>query len=482
MKTSSTFSLMPKLKEECGILGIFTKSERLRNFVGGLKTLQHRGQEGAGIVWMDDKGLHQHKGIGLVSAVFDHFEQIEDSFCQAIGHVRYSTTGTSLLQEVQPFVIENAEKSVTIAHNGHLINHQQLAQKLQAKGTVLTTTSDTEVMIHLIAQDFHLSFQERCIAALQQVEGAYSILMMDREYLIACRDPYGFRPLVMGQKDGAVVFASESVALEQMQAQILREIVPGEMVVVSLEANTSRIQWRSIFPFQRQIPQPCIFEWMYFARPESVVFGKSVNQIRIRLGQRLAKMHPIDADIVIAIPDSGTPCALGYAQESGIPFAIGLTRNEAAHRSFIQPKQQQRNQLVASKFSVIDSVVSGKKVVVVDDSLVRGTTSRKIIQVIRQANAQEIHLRIGAPPMKYGCYYGVDTANQSMLLAHGRDVEQMKQYLGVDSLAFLSLEDLQTIEGDQTFCHACFTGKYVHSSLNQSDFLKISSNKSGFDA
>jgi amidophosphoribosyltransferase len=450
-----------KLREECGIFGIWG-ADNAASFVAlGLHALQHRGQEAAGITSFDGSHFHSHRAMGHVAGNFDRDEVMNRLPGRAaIGHVRYSTTGASALRNVQPLFAELSDGGFAVAHNGNISNAMRLRRTLNRRGSIFQSTSDTEVIIHLVATSQCASPMERLIDALKQVEGAYSLLVLTEEGLIACRDPLGIRPLVMGKLGEAMIFASESVALDVIGASFIRDVEPGELVVV----NGSGI--RSFRPFEKAAPRPCIFEHVYFSRPDSVVDGTSVYEARKAIGAELSRESPVEADYVVPVPDSGVPAALGFSQASGIPFELGIIRSHYVGRTFIQPSQEVRHLGVKLKHNANSALIRGKRIVLIDDSIVRGTTSVKIVQMMREAGAREVHMRIASPPTRHSCFYGVDTPERAKLLAAQMSVEAMRDYINADSLAFISIEGLYRALGEQRDavqpqrCDACFTGDY----------------------
>ena len=449
------------LHEECGVFGIWG-ADSASGFVAlGLHALQHRGQEAAGIVSFDGANFHAHRAMGHVAGNFDRADIVAKLAGRvAIGHNRYSTTGETALRNVQPLFAELASGGFAVAHNGNLSNSMALRQRLVKRGSIFQSTSDTEVIIHLVATSSYEAPIDRLVDALKQVEGAYSLLCLTPDGLVACRDPLGIRPLVMGELNGATIFASESVALDVIGAAFVREIDPGEMVLVGHDGV------RSIRPFAAQRPRPCIFEHVYFARPDSIVDGTSVYEVRKKIGAVLAREAPVEADYVVPVPDSGVPAAIGYSQESGIPFELGIIRSHYVGRTFIQPSQEIRRLGVKLKHNANSALIRGKRIVLIDDSIVRGTTSMKIVQMMRDAGAAEVHLRIASPPTAHSCFYGVDTPERSKLLAANMDVAAMREFIGSESLAFISIEGLYRALGDERDadapqrCDACFTGSY----------------------
>ena len=450
-----------KLREECGIFGVWGADSAASLVALGLHALQHRGQEAAGITTFDGQHFHSHRAMGHVAGNFDREDIVRKLAGRSgIGHVRYSTTGETALRNVQPLFAELASGGFAVAHNGNLSNALKLRRTLNRRGSIFQSTGDTEVIIHLVATSDYSSGLDRLTDALKQVEGAYSLLVLTDEGLIACRDPLGIRPLVMGKLGEATIFASESVALDVIGATFLRDVEPGELILV----NDSGV--RSFSPFEKAAPRPCVFEHVYFSRPDSVADGQSVYQVRKAIGAELAREAPVDADYVVPVPDSGVPAAIGFSQESGIPFELGIIRSHYVGRTFIQPDQDIRRLGVKLKHNANSALVGGKSIVLIDDSIVRGTTSMKIVQMMRDAGAREVHMRIASPPTKHSCFYGVDTPERAKLLAAQMSVEQMRDYINADSLAFVSIEGLYRALGDERDanapqrCDACFTGDY----------------------
>jgi len=449
------------LHEECGVFGIWG-AENASGFVAlGLHALQHRGQEAAGIVSFDGVYFHAHRAMGHVAGNFDRQDVIERLAGRvAIGHNRYSTTGETALRNVQPLFAELSAGGFAVAHNGNLSNAMALRDRLVKRGSIFQSTSDTEVIIHLAATSKYEAPVDRLVDALKQVEGAYSLLCLTPDGLIACRDPLGIRPLVMGKLGEATIFASETVALDVIGARFIREVDPGELVVVNSSGT------RSFRPFQEAQPRPCIFEHVYFSRPDSIVDGTSVYEVRKAIGAELSREAPVEADLVVPVPDSGVPAALGFSQESGIPFELGIIRSHYVGRTFIQPSQEVRHLGVKLKHNANSALIRGKRIVLIDDSIVRGTTSVKIVQMMRDAGAREVHMRIASPPTKHSCFYGVDTPERAKLLAAQMSVEGMSDYINADSLAFISIDGLYRALGDSRDdgqpqrCDACFTGEY----------------------
>jgi amidophosphoribosyltransferase len=444
--------------EECGIFGIHGHPEASNMAYLGLYALQHRGQESAGIASADGEVITFHKQMGLVADIFSEEILARLPGHVAIGHVRYSTTGSSDLKNAQPVVVDFESGSIAVAHNGNLVNAQLIKRELEVSGSIFQSTMDTEVIVHLIARSRKERIEDRIVDALNQVRGAYSLLFMTRDRLIAVRDPHGIRPLVLGRTKGnGTVICSESCALDLIEAEFLREVEPGEMVV----ADQRGVQ--SYKPFLPAVERFCIFEHVYFARPDSILGGRSVYEVRKELGRQLARECPADADIVIPVPDSGVPAALGFSEAAGLPFEMGLIRNHYVGRTFIEPQQSIRHFGVKIKLNAVRDVVGGRRVVVVDDSIVRGTTARKIIKMIRAAGAKEIHFRISSPPTCYPCFYGIDTPLRRDLIAATHTREETNIYLSSDSIGYLSMEGLHACVPNEktTYCDACFTGNYT---------------------
>lgn len=438
-------------------MGIYGDPEASRLCYLALHALQHRGQEGAGIVTVNDGVLQSITGVGLVSDVFNESKLDQLPGESTIGHVRYSTAGASMLKNVQPFVAGYRFGSVGVAHNGNLVNYTSLRHMLEDNGSIFNTSSDTEVVLHLMAISKARPFFLRIVDACEQLEGAYSMVFLTEDKLVAVRDPHGFRPLVMGRRsNGAVVFASETCALDLIEATYERDVHPGEVLVVDKDG----IQSLCLMPHPE--PKQCIFEHIYFSLPNSIVFGKSVYESRRAFGEILATESPVDCDVVIAVPDSGVVAALGYAAKAGVPFQQGLIRSHYVGRTFIEPSQKIRDFGVKLKLAPVRAVLEGKRVVVVDDSIVRGTTSSKIVRLLQEAGAKEVHMRIASPPIIGSCYYGVDTPSPEELISNRLNVEQVREFIGSDSLAFLPLDSLQKLLGSDSpnFCYACFSGKY----------------------
>ncbi|MEZ5919289.1 MAG: amidophosphoribosyltransferase [Alphaproteobacteria bacterium] len=452
-----------KLHEECGVFGVYGSDDAAALTALGLHALQHRGQESAGIVTFDGEHFFSHKALGLVDSNFSDARVIErlKGRC-AIGHNRYSTSGESALRNVQPLYADMDFGGFAVAHNGNLTNAQALRKSLVKRGSIFQSTSDTEVIVHLVAVSEKKDVVERIVDAVTQVKGAYSLIASAGEKIIGVRDPYGIRPLVLGKLGDADVLASESCALDIIGADYVRDIKPGELVVLSAKGV------ESLFPFEDKPCRFCIFEYVYFARPDSFMEGKSVYETRKAIGAELAREAPVeDADLVVPVPDSGVPAAIGYAQASGVPFELGIIRNHYVGRTFIEPTDKIRHLGVRLKHNANRAYIQGKKVVLVDDSIVRGTTSRKIVDMIRAAGAKEVHLRVSSPPTAHSCFYGIDTPAEKELLANSKSVEDIRDYIGADSLAYISIDGLYRAVGeakrDQAapqYCDACFTGDY----------------------
>lgn len=443
----------------CGVFGIWNHPEAAKLTYLGLHALQHRGQEAAGIVASTDGHFDKHVGRGLVADVFDEETLGRLGGTKAIGHVRYSTAGGTGGENAQPFAVGTAKGALALAHNGNLVNADDIRGDLVREGAIFSTIGDTEVLVHLLARARAPRIVDRLREAVTQVIGAYTLVVMHEKGLIGLRDPNGFRPLVIGKVGNAYVLASESSALELIGAAFVREVEPGEIVCI----DDDGIHSERLVHDPNAKPRSCIFELVYFARPDSTIFDRSVYEARVRMGRELAKETPADADIVIPVPDSGVPAALGFAEESGIPFRHGLIRSHYVGRTFIEPEQSIRHFGVKLKLSPIRSLLEGKRVVVVDDSIVRGTTSRKIVGMLKSAGAKEVHMRISSPPTKFPCYYGIDTPTKGELIANQKSVDEICEYITADSLGYLSESGLCGAAGDgeqKRFCDACFTGGY----------------------
>jgi amidophosphoribosyltransferase len=442
--------------DHCGVFGVFNHPEAAKLTYLGLYALQHRGQESAGIVSTDGADLHLHKAVGHVQEIFTPEAITHLPGAAAVGHTRYSTAGDTTLLNAQPIMIDCNKGKIALGHNGNLTNAIELRRRLEHRGSIFQTTSDTEVIVHLVARSAARNLSGALADALNQVEGAYSLVVLTRDEIYAIRDPRGFRPLILGRLEGAWVVGSETCAFDLIDAEYVREVEPGEMVRIS-RSGLESIRFAPDKPHQY-----CVFEHVYFSRPDSVVFGRPVNQSRERLGRLLAREHPVSADMVTPVPDSGVPAAVGYAAESGIPFRMGLIRNHYVGRTFIEPEQAIRDFGVKLKLNPIRRMLEGQRVILVDDSLVRGTTSRKIVRLVRDAGATEVHVRISCPPTISPCYYGVDTPRRDELIASHNSVEEIRKFLGADSLGYLSLESMRAAVEDTEgkFCTSCYTGSY----------------------
>jgi len=449
-------------RDECGVFGILGRVDAAAVVTLGLHALQHRGQEAAGIVSYDGTQFSIERHIGLIGDTFTKRSVLDRmQGDRAIGHTRYSTTGGEGLRNVQPLFAEFAGGGFAIAHNGNITNALTMQRRLQKRGAIFSSTSDTETILHLIAFSEKTRIVERFIDAITQLEGAYSLVGLSEKKMIGARDPLGVRPLCLGDLDGAYILASETCALDIIGARFVRDIKPGEVVVIT----STGIE--SYFPFENPSPRFCIFEYVYFARPDSTIEGRNVYEVRKRIGEELAREMPVEADIVIPVPDSGTPAAIGFAQGANIPFELGIIRNHYVGRTFIQPTASIRHMGVKLKHNANRQMIEGKRVVLVDDSIVRGTTSQKIVQMVREAGAREVHMRIASPPTMSSCYYGVDTPEKSKLLASRMSVAEMADFIRVDSLGFLTIDGLYRAVKEPSrnnecpqFCDACFTGEY----------------------
>jgi amidophosphoribosyltransferase len=456
--------ILDRWKDECGVFGVFgiganSEKEAAHFTYLGLHALQHRGQESAGIVTTDGTTLHTHRGMGLVQDVFTADALGRLPGAAAIGHVRYSTSGASLLKNGQPIAVQYAGGAVAVAHNGNLVNAEALREELEAKGSIFQSTSDTEVIVHLMARASANGLVPRIQQALSRVAGAYSLLFLTEKAMVGVRDPLGFRPLVLGRLKTSYILASETCALDLIEAEYLREVEPGEIVIIDEQGMRSE-------RLTHETPNRggrCVFEHIYFARPDSSLFGRSVYTARKGFGAQLAREKPVLGDVVIPVPDSGVAAAIGYAEQSGIPFGLGLVRSHYVGRTFIEPQQSIRDFGVKLKLNAVRDVMKGKRVVVVDDSIVRGTTSRKIVKMIRGAGATEVHLRISSPPTTWPCYYGIDTPTRQELIASSHSVEEIAKYVTADSIGYLSLDGLYSSLGEkrESYCDACFSGDYL---------------------
>ncbi|ORE97351.1 amidophosphoribosyltransferase [Aurantimonas sp. 22II-16-19i] len=457
------------LHEECGVFGIFQRTDAAAVVTLGLHALQHRGQEAAGIVAHDGTQFHVERHAGLIGDTFTKASVLERLPGQsAIGHTRYATTGGGGLRNVQPFFAELSAGGFAVAHNGNITNAMTVQRELQRRGSIFSSTSDTETILHLVATSGARAFVDKLIDALSRLEGAFSLVGLSANSLIGVRDPLGIRPLVLGEFEGSLVLASETCALDIIGADFVRDIEPGELVVIT----DSGIE--SVFPFQSRRARFCIFEYVYFARPDSNVEGRNVYDIRKKIGMELARESHVAADVVVPVPDSGVPAAIGYSQEAGLPFELGIIRNHYVGRTFIQPTDSIRHMGVKLKHNANRKMIEGKRIVLVDDSIVRGTTSQKIVQMVREAGASEVHMRIASPPTSASCFYGVDTPEKAKLLASRMTIAEMADFIQVDSLAFLSIDGLYRACGETgrskiapQFCDACFTGDYPTSLTDQ---------------
>jgi amidophosphoribosyltransferase len=447
-------------REECGVFGVFDHPEASNLTYLGLHALQHRGQESAGIASTDSTRIYRYGDMGLVNDIFtpDVLEKLPGN--SAIGHNRYSTTGESLAENIQPIAVTYSHGGLAVAHNGNLVNALQLKQELERAGAIFQTSSDTEVLIHLIARSKGVHILDRLVEALHQIRGAYSMLLLTEKRIVALRDPRGFRPLSIGKLGDSWVFSSETCGLDLIEADFVRDVSPGELVMVDRDGINS------YFPFPKMKSSPCIFEFIYFARPDSVIGGTSIYEARKRLGRRLAEECPVNADVVIPVPDSGVPAAFGFAEATTLPLEMGLVRNHYIGRTFIEPSQSIRHFGVKLKLNPCREILRGKRVVLIDDSIVRGTTSRKIVKMVRDAGASEVHMRISSPPTTNPCYYGIDTPTHQELIASTHEIEEIRKYITADSLGYLSLEGLRwAIQDNQSLdmalmCEACFSGDY----------------------
>ncbi|MDD4954850.1 MAG: amidophosphoribosyltransferase [Candidatus Omnitrophica bacterium] len=448
---------MSRIKEYCGLFGAYNNNEASLLTFLGLFSLQHRGEESCGIISFDGNTFNAHLGMGLVSEVFTAEELAKLRGYQAIGHVRYSTTGSSALRNAQPLFVDSYKLPLALAHNGNLINSKELRERLESKGAIFQTTSDSELILHLVMRSKEKTTEGKIIDALKKIKGAFSLVLMTKDEIMGIRDPMGFRPLCIGRKDDSLFIASESCALDLIGAQLVREVEPGEIVTINKNGL------RSIkYAEPKKVRAFCAFEHVYFSRPDSMVFGETVHLVREKLGRQLAFEHPVKADIVIGVPDSGTSAALGFARESGLSFEVGIIRNHYIGRTFIQPQQEKREFGVKLKFNILKEVVRGKRIVIVDDSIVRGTTSRIRVKSFRDMGAKEVHLRISCPPHRFGCFYGIDFPDPKKLIANEKTIKEIETYLGVDSLGYLSLEGmLKCFKHPASFyCNACWSGNY----------------------
>jgi amidophosphoribosyltransferase len=448
--------VLDKFKDECGVFGIFGHPEAANLTYLGLYALQHRGQESAGIVAADGDRMRASRAMGQVADAFDEATLEKLSGHLAIGHTRYSTAGESTLENAQPFLIDCAHGQIAVAHNGNLVNARELRDELVRAGSIFQTSSDTEVVLHLYARSKAPSVEEALVESIAQLSGAFSLVMLTKNRLIAARDPHGFRPMALGKLGEAWIVCSETCALDLIGAAYVRDVLPGEMVIVSDGGL------RSVKPFPPAPLSQCVFEHVYFARPDSYVFGRSVNEVRTELGRILAREAPADADVVVPIPDSGVCAAIGFAEEAKLPLQMGLIRNHYIGRTFIQPQQSIRHFSVKVKLNPVRSILEGKRVVLLDDSIVRGTTSRKIVKMVKAAGAREVHLRISCPPTVSPCFYGVDTPSRAELIGATHSIEEIRKFVEADTLSYLSLDGLrQAVGPDQkSYCTSCYTGVY----------------------
>ncbi|KGX88246.1 amidophosphoribosyltransferase [Pontibacillus litoralis] len=448
------------LNEECGVFAVWGHEDAAQVTYYGLHSLQHRGQEGAGIVVSDGEKLHAEKGLGLVTEVFQAKRLKQLPGTKAIGHVRYATQGNGGYENVQPLLFRSQSGGLALAHNGNLVNAHALKNQLEAQGSILQTTSDTEVIAHLIKRSGHMPLKNSIKQSLSMIKGAYALVFMTEKQLFIAQDPRGLRPLSLGKLGDAYVVSSETCAFDVIGAEYVRDVQPGELLIIDDDGLVSE---RFAAPIQRTM---CAMEYVYFSRPDSNVDGINVHSSRKRMGKQLAVEAPIEADIVTGVPDSSISAAIGYAEQTGIPYELGLIKNRYVGRTFIQPSQELREQGVKMKLSAVRGIVEGKRVVMVDDSIVRGTTSRRIVRLLKEAGATEVHVRIGAPPIQNPCYYGIDTSTSSELIASSHSIEEMREIIGADSLSFLSVEGMEEAIGKQNdsiqhgFCNACFTGNY----------------------
>ena len=445
-----------KFHDHCGVFAVFGHPEAAKLTYLGLYALQHRGQESAGIAVSDGENVVCHKDMGQVAEVFSQRVLAELNGPYAIGHTRYSTAGDTVLKNAQPLMVNCQKGQVALGHNGNLVNASTIRRELESRGDIFQTTSDTEVILHYFARSKHSGIPESMADALDRVDGAYTLVALFKDAIYGIRDPRGFRPLTLGKLEGAYVLTSETCAFDLIGATPIRDVEPGEMVILDKRGVTSL---RFAPPAK---PAQCIFEHVYFSRPDSVVFGRSVQASRELLGRFLAKEHPVEADMVVPVPDSGVPAATGFSEESGIPMKMALIRNHYIGRTFIEPSQAIRDFGVRLKLNPVRSLLEGKRVVLVDDSIIRGTTSRKIVRIVREGGAREVHMRISCPPTISPCYYGIDTPTRKELIASTHSVEEIRQYIGADTLGYLSLENLRkaVVDTEGRFCNACYTANY----------------------
>lgn len=450
-------NIKDKPDDYCGIVGVYGSPEAAIWTYLGLYSLQHRGQESTGIACSDGETIHKHLGMGLVSDVYNQkiLEKLQGHI--AIGHNRYSTTGSSDIQNVGPIVVNQKLGTIGVAHNGNLVNSKSLREKLEDRGSIFQTTTDSEVILHLVAKSWRTSIEEKIMDAVQQIEGAFSLVFITKDKLIAVRDPNGIRPLAIGKKKDSYIIASETCAFDLVGAEYLRDVKAGEMIVIDKKGL------KSVPVFPNPNPKHCVFEFVYFSRPDSQIFGEYVDKTRRKLGKNLAEEKPCSADIVISVPDSSNTAALGYSARSDAKYEIGLIRNHYIGRTFIHPRQKIRDMNVRIKYNTVGGVLKDRTVIMVDDSIVRGTTIKGLVKRIRDAGAKEVHIRVTSPPIKYPCYYGMDFPTKNELIAHDKDVKEIAKFLGVDSLEYLSLEQMLNAmpkDNGQDYCTACFSGDY----------------------
>jgi amidophosphoribosyltransferase len=443
-------------KEECGVFGVFGHEDAAKLAYFGLYALQHRGQESAGIVSSNGSTIYEHKDMGLAPEIFGESVLRELHGHMAIGHVRYSTTGSSIVRNAQPFSASPGGRAIALAHNGNLTNAKEVRDELERKGALFQTTMDSEIIVHLLALNITRGIEEALVSALSRIEGAYSCVLLTEEGVIAFRDPHGFRPLCLGLLDEGYIVASETCALDLLDARYIRDVDPGEILFID------RNGLKSVKPFPEQKRSFCIFELIYFARPDSNIFGRNVYAVRKRLGQRLAQEYPVEADFAMPFPDSGTYAAIGFSQASGVPLEMGIIRNHYVGRTFIEPAQSMRDFEVKVKLNPVRGILNQKRVAIIEDSIIRGTTSKMRVKTLREAGAWEIHMMVSCPPHRHPCYYGIDFPTEGELIAHHHSVEDIKNFIGLDSLCYLSLEGMVSATGlpKESFCLACFTGDY----------------------
>ena len=459
---------MSKIKEECGVFGMFNPNgEDVANSIYyGLSSLQHRGQESAGICVSDGENVKIHKAMGLVSDVFNLEHLTDLNGFISVGHVRYATAGSKTIENAQPMLIQSKLGSVAVAHNGQLVNYVQLREMFEETGATFSSSSDTEVIVKLIARGYKKGLERALTDTIQMIKGSFALCVMTKDALIGARDSNGIRPLCLGQVEGGWVLASESCAIDAMNGIFVRDIRPGEIVIINQDGVLS-------FDFgEKTSKRSCIFEYVYFARPDSIIDGISVQEARYKMGEQLAKESPVEADVVVGVPDSGLGAAMGYARASGIPYAMGVVKNKYIGRTFIAPTQKDRENMVFVKLNALKNDLYGKRVIVIDDSIVRGTTSRRLVQILKRAGAKEVHFRVSSAPVKFPCHLGIDTPTKAELISSGHDVEEVRKEIGADSLAFISVEGmfeaLRSCNKEQYgFCKGCFTGEYPMAILNQ---------------